>query len=233
MVYRLAIREVEMSNFNVSRRTAIAALFGAVGFLMTPLRAVARACRAAVAADEGPFYPVDPFPETDNLLSADDVPGQVLYLAGRVLRPDCSPVSGAVVEIWQCDAGGQYNHPRAPKNKPLERGFRYFAKVRAGEDGAFVFRTLRPVAYEVSGLRRAPHIHIRVKATGASTFTTEVYFKSSADEQLQVKDPVFQGRGPRKGEMVVELKPAASMSARLARHPEQGALACEYELTLT
>jgi protocatechuate 3,4-dioxygenase beta subunit len=217
----------------VPRRTAIAALLGAAGFLMAPLRAVARACRAAVAADEGPFYPVDPFPETDNLLSGDDVPGQVLYLAGRVLRPDCSPASGAVVEIWQCDAGGQYNHPRAPKNKPLERGFRYFAKVRAGADGAFTFRTLRPPAYEVGGLRRAPHIHIRVKATGASTLTTEMYFKDGADEQLQVNDPVFQGRGPRKGEMVVELKAAASISARLARKPEQGALACEYALTLS
>ena len=217
----------------VPRRTAIAALLGAAGLLMAPVRAIARACRAAVAADEGPFYPVDPFPETNNLLEGDGVPGQVLYLAGRVLRPDCSPASGAVVEIWQCDAGGQYDHPRAPKNKPLERGFRYFAKVRAGADGTFTFRTLRPSPYEVFGLRRAPHIHIRVKAPGTSTLTTEMYFKGSADEPLQVNDCVFQGRGPRKGEMVVELKPAASMSARLARTPEQGALACEYDLTLS
>jgi protocatechuate 3,4-dioxygenase beta subunit len=216
----------------VPRRTAIAALLGAAWFLMAPVRAIARACRTAVAADEGPFYPVDPFPETDNLLAGDGVPGQVLYLAGRVLRPDCSPASGAIVEIWQCDAGGQYDHPRAPKNKPLERGFRYFAMVGAAKDGTFTFRTLRPAPYEVFGLRRAPHIHIRVKAAGTPTFTTEMYFKGGADEQLQVSDRVFQGRGPRKGEMVVELKSAASIASRLGRSPEPGALACEYELTL-
>ena len=70
---------------------------------MLPVRAIARACRAAVAADEGPFYPVGSFPETDDLLGSAKPAGEVLYLLGRVIDASCKPVAGAVVEIWQCD----------------------------------------------------------------------------------------------------------------------------------
>jgi protocatechuate 3,4-dioxygenase beta subunit len=199
---------------------------------MTPARAIARACRTAVAADEGPFYPVGSFPETDDLLGPAKPAGVVLHLLGRVLDPACKPLQGAVVEIWQCDAGGQYNHPRAPRVKALERDFKYFAQTRTAEDGAFSFRTLRPSAYTMGGIQRAPHIHIQVKA-GRRTLTTEVYFEGRTDEALRERDGVFQSRGARNGELVVALKPAAAYARRLRGAPEPGALACEYDLTLS
>jgi protocatechuate 3,4-dioxygenase beta subunit len=216
---------------DISRRNVIGALLAAGAVLLAPARALARACRNAVLADEGPFYPVSPFPETSDLIGDRRPPGQLLYLLGRVVDPECRPIAGAVVEIWQCDTGGQYDHPRAPKTKALEPGFRYFAKVRAATDGSFRFRTLRPASYEVSGLKRAPHIHVRVKAPG-KTLTTEIYFEGAEDAALRTTDRVFQGRGPRKGELVVPVRPATQFAARLATAPEPGALACEYDLTL-
>jgi protocatechuate 3,4-dioxygenase beta subunit len=216
----------------LTRRGLLAALVGVGGILLLPARAIARACRTAVAADEGPFYPVDPFPETDDLLGSEKPAGVVLYLLGRVLDPACKPLPGAVVEIWQCDAGGQYNHPRAPRVKALERDFKYFAKTRTAQDGAFSFRTLRPAPYTVGGIQRAPHIHIQVKA-GRRTLTTEVYFEGQGDETLRERDGVFQSRGARKGELVVALKPAAVYARRLRAAPEAAALACEYDLTLS
>jgi protocatechuate 3,4-dioxygenase beta subunit len=221
-----------MSETLVTRRRLLAVLAGAAGFVVVPVRALAQACRIALGADEGPFYPVAPFPETDDLLGAATPPGQVLYFMGRVLDSRCAPVAGATLESWQCDAGGQYDHPRAPKVKALEKGFRYFAKAAVGADGTFRFRTLRPAPYKVFGLERAPHIHVRVKKGSAEVLTTEIYFAGEADERLRAKDQVFQGRGPRKGELVATLRPATEMAKRVGRPPERDALACDYDLTL-
>lgn len=217
---------------DVSRRGVLGMLIGVSAVCLGPVRAFAQACRRAVVADEGPFYPTVPIPERSDLLASPRPPGQVLHLLGRVVDGSCRTIPGAAVEIWQCDAGGQYDHPRAPKTKSLEKGFRYFGMTRAGADGSFRFRTLRPAPYQVSGLRRAPHIHVRVKAP-QGTLTTEIYFAGAADETLREADSVFQGRGPRKGELVVGLKPAAAVAARLSAAPESGDLACEYDLMVS
>ena len=141
---------------DMSRRGVLGMLIGAGALLAAPARALAQACRRAVIADEGPFYPVVPIPERADLLGPQHPPGQVLHLLGRIVDSACRPIPGAVVEIWQCDAGGQYDHPRAPKTKALEEGFGYFGMTRAAVDGSFRYRTLRPAPYEVFGLRRAP-----------------------------------------------------------------------------
>jgi protocatechuate 3,4-dioxygenase beta subunit len=217
---------------DVSRRGVLGMLLAAGGLCLVPVRALAQACRRAVTADEGPFYPVGPIPARADLLAASPPPGQVLHLLGRVVDAACRPIAGAAVEIWQCDAGGQYDHPRAPKTKPLEKTFRYFGMTRASADGSFRFRTLRPAPYVVFGLKRAPHIHVRVKAPHA-TLTTEIYFSGADDETLRTSDPVFQGRGPRKGEMVVALAAAFTLRGRLPVEPGPADLACEYELMVS
>jgi protocatechuate 3,4-dioxygenase beta subunit len=216
---------------DVSRRGVLGMLIGVSAVCIGPVRAFAQACRRAVVADEGPFYPTVPIPERSDLLESQRPPGQVLHLLGRAVDASCRAMPGAAVEIWQCDAGGQYDHPRAPRTKPLEKGFRYFGMTRAAADGSFRFRTLRPAPYEVSGLRRAPHIHVRVN-TAQRTLTTEIYFGGAEDDALRTTDSVFQGRGPRKGEMVVELKPATALDPRLPAAPGAGDLACECELML-
>lgn len=203
----------------ISRRTAIFA-----ALVLTPLKAFARTCRDAVIADEGPFYPAGPIPETEDLLHPGaTVPGRVLHLLGRVIDEQCAGVSGATVEIWQCDAGGQYDHPRAPKTKALEAGFRYFGKTKTRAGGSFRFRTIRPAPYRVFGLLRAPHIHIRVKSAAAPTLTTEIYFAGTEDEKIRQQDGVFRSRGARRNELVVELTPFAA---------ERDALVCQVDLMI-
>jgi len=55
---------------------------------------------------EGPFYL--PSPERRDIV--EDKNGELLNLRMQVLsHPDCSPVSGAVVEVWQADAEGNYS----------------------------------------------------------------------------------------------------------------------------
>src|SRR5262245_43691364 len=71
---------------------------------------------------EGPFYP-DHLPlDTDNDLivlndSTTPAVGAVTYLSGRILDSRGDPVRGATVEIWQCDAHGNYIHSRGAQGR--------------------------------------------------------------------------------------------------------------------
>src|SRR5260370_38520111 len=80
---------------------------------------------------EGPFYP-DHLPlDTDNDLivvnnSLTPAVGDITYLSGRVLGPNAEPVSGATVEIWQCDNNGADIHTKsfnAGKRDPNFQGY--------------------------------------------------------------------------------------------------------------
>jgi protocatechuate 3,4-dioxygenase beta subunit len=79
------------------------------------------------------------------------------------------PVSGAQVEIWQCDHAGHYHHPG--DGGRADPDFQGFGKVSVGADGSYRFRTIRPVPY--SG--RTPHIHVKVKLSGRELLTTQLY----------------------------------------------------------
>ena len=192
-----------------SRRRVVLGLSGLVAAVVyRPARAVAHLCRMAVDADEGPFYPVVPIPETNDLALVPGNPsqaqGQLVYLTGVVTAgPDCKGLAGATVEIWQCDAGGQYRHPRAPLTKEFDPSFRYFGRTGTGADGFYRFRTIRPAAYRVFGIERAPHIHIRVKHKDHQTL------------------------------MVVALEPAPARAEVLRIKPEPEALCLRYDLGLT
>src|SRR5262245_25827364 len=64
---------------------------------------------------EGPFYPTAFPTDMDNDLvqirgQQARAMGTVVHLEGRVLDLNGKPVDGAIVEIWQCDARGIYDH---------------------------------------------------------------------------------------------------------------------------
>src|SRR5690348_14163668 len=98
-------------------RRSFAAGLGAS--LLLPPRAFAATLASTPAQTEGPFYPVTLPADMDNdLVQVRGRPAQalgtVLHLQGRVLDTSGRPISGARVEIWQCDAQGIYDHPRQP-----------------------------------------------------------------------------------------------------------------------
>ena len=75
-------------------------------------------------------------------------------LLALLMDIDGQPVHGAVVEIWQCDQQGHYQHP---SDWRADRAFQDFGRVSVGTAGEYRFHTIRPVAY--SG--RTPHIHLK------------------------------------------------------------------------
>lgn len=129
--------------------------------------------RPTPSQTEGPFYPVALPVDTDfDLLRTGSVAygkGQPAWVEGVVTDTQGVPVSGAVVEIWQCDQAGHYHHPG--DGGKADPAFQGFGRVTVGKDGRYRFRTLKPAPY--SG--RTPHIHVKVKLDRHDLLTTQMY----------------------------------------------------------
>ena len=84
---------------------------------------------ATPAQVEGPYYP-RPIPEERdwNLLRTKEYvgfpEGIPLQLEGKVLDSSGFPILNARIEIWQSDAKGLYNHPKAPQTENLILDFK-------------------------------------------------------------------------------------------------------------
>ena len=139
------------------------------------------ASRLTPSQTEGPFYPVKLPQDTDfDLLRNGTLnysQGQASWLEGTVSDLKGQPVRGAQVEIWQCDHAGHYDHPG--DGGRIDKAFQGFGRVTVNAQGAYRFRTMRPVAY--SG--RAPHIHVKVKLAGRELLTTQLYVAGEALNQ--------------------------------------------------
>ena len=136
----------------------------------------------------GPFYP-DRVPldsDTDLIhvagqdRPANGIPTQVF---GQVLDEDGRPIAGARVELWQCDAFGQYHHPR-DRGGHADPAFQGYGRMAAGDDGGYRFLTIKPVSYP----GRTPHIHFAVSGPGIERLTTQMYV---AGEPLNARDGLY------------------------------------------
>jgi protocatechuate 3,4-dioxygenase alpha subunit len=89
-----------------------------------------------------------------------------------------------MVEIWQADPGGRFDHPDDPRGAVRTPGFRGFARSLTDADGRWAVHTVKPgqLHDELGGLQ-APHIDVSVFARGLlDRVITRVYF---ADEQAK------------------------------------------------
>jgi protocatechuate 3,4-dioxygenase beta subunit len=153
------------------------------------------------AQTEGPFYP-DKLPlDTDNdliLLNDELTPavGEITHLTGKLLDSSGAPLRNAVVEIWQCDAGGAYLHTRTGNSDKRDTNFQGFGRFLTGSTGEYYFRTIKPVPYP----GRTPHIHYMVKYPGHEAFTTQCYIKGHAQND---RDFVYRGAGDEKAKALL------------------------------
>ena len=147
--------------------------------------------RLTPSQSEGPFYPDHALADADaDLLrngSVDYKAGQPAWVSGVVSDQAGRPVSGAVVEIWQCDHAGVYRNSLSSGPTPM--AFQGFGKVRVGADGRYRFRTIKPMPYP----GRPPHIHVKVKLGAKELLTTQMYL---AGEPANARDFLLRGLPP-------------------------------------
>jgi len=138
----------------------------------------------------GPFFSQALLHEGWNDLAARGATGQIIVIAGRVLDGDGAPVPDALLEIWQANAAGRYDHPDDTRETPLDSYFRGFGRAGTDEQGRFRFRTIKPGPVPGPGASlQAPHINMSVFARGLlKRLVTRIYFP---DEPLNANDPVL------------------------------------------
>ena len=208
---------------SLDRRRFLARL-GFAAALFTAPGAFAEALALTPRQTEGPFYP-DKLPlDTDNdLLILNDTitpaVGEVTYVSGRILGPDGAPVRNAVVEIWQCDAGGAYLHSRTGNSDKRDKNFQGFGRFVTGASGEYLFRTIKPVPYP----GRTPHIHYKVKARGKELLTTQCYIKGHPGNE---RDGLWRGIKDEKARESVTVDFAPLVGAKA------GELAAKFDLVL-
>jgi protocatechuate 3,4-dioxygenase, alpha subunit len=117
------------------------------------------------------------------------VKGERAWITFRVLDGDGVPVNDAMLEIWQADSNGKYNHPDDPQPKQLDPGWIGFGRLGAGEDGRCVLETIKPGRVS-NGTLQAPHLSVAVFARGMlKQLYTRVYFAGDAAND---EDPILQ-----------------------------------------
>ena len=126
-----------------------------------------------------------------NTLTLPETVGERIRIEGYVMDGDGLPVPDALVEIWQANAHGRYNHPSDNGAAPLDPSFLGYGRSGTGEDGSYWFETIKPgpVPFDASHMQ-APHIGVTVFARGLlNHLMTRLYF---ADETSNESDPVLQ-----------------------------------------
>lgn len=138
----------------------------------------------------GPFFHIGLIDGDENNLVTPQTAGERITIEGRVLDGDGERVLDALVEIWQADAQGIFDHPADPRREQADEHFRGFGRSDTAGDGTFWFKTVKPgpVPWDEETMQ-APHINVCVFARGMLIHAvTRLYF---SDESANERDPVL------------------------------------------
>nr|HET6903507.1 protocatechuate 3,4-dioxygenase subunit alpha [Ktedonobacteraceae bacterium] len=140
----------------------------------------------------GPFFSPTLLREdaVRNVLTQPETVGERIRIEGRVFDGDKVPVTDAMVEIWQANAHGRYNHAADQGSAPLDPSFIGFGRAGTEDDGYYWFETIKPGPVPFDGTRlQAPHICVTVFSRGLlNHVVTRLYF---GDEPANAEDAVL------------------------------------------
>lgn len=162
----------------------------------------------------GPFFAPALLRDAWNVLTTDETIGERIRLEGRVIDGAGNVVPDALLEIWQANAAGRFDHPRDTRDVPLDPNFGGFGRAGTDQHGVYWFETIKPGPIPYGGndgadpAMQAPHISLTIHARGMLNHAqTRLYFE---DEPANDADPVLL------------LVPADRRTTLLARRDESG-----------
>jgi len=111
----------------------------------------------------------------------------------------CTPLAGAQVDIWHCDAGGVYSDAPAGMGNPETVGENFLRGYQLTDaNGLARFTTIYPGWYA----GRTVHIHVKVRVFDAASnttteATTQVFFDDSVTDTVFTSAAPYDTRGAR------------------------------------
>lgn len=114
--------------------------------------------------------------------------GPRIIVHGRVLDEMGRGVPGALIEIWQANAGGRYRHKKESYQAALDPNFGGCGRTISRQDGSYEFRSIQPGPYPwPNGMNdwRPAHIHFSIFGHGfAQRLITQMYFEGDPHIRL-------------------------------------------------
>lgn len=150
-------------------------------------------CVATPDLTEGPFF--FPAPNRKNIIEGKE--GVPVNLNLQIVNyPDCTPIPNAVVEIWHCDAEGNYSGYPEEISHDIWKGAIFLVKNRdktypemhvnpvtktnflrgsqvTDESGNVTFETIFPGWYD----GRVPHIHAKIITEDNQVLTSQFFIE--------------------------------------------------------
>jgi protocatechuate 3,4-dioxygenase, beta subunit len=118
--------------------------------------------------------------------------GERIVVSGRVLDEDSRPLPNTLVEIWQANAAGRYQHEVDQHDAPLDPNFTGCGRAITDAEGRYRFVTIRPGEYPWRNhynAWRPAHIHFSLFGPAFATrLVTQMFFPG---DPLLPFDPIF------------------------------------------
>lgn len=139
----------------------------------------------------GPFYAIGLTRTPMNVMATESTQGERIRIEGQVFDGDGAAIPDVMVEIWQANTYGRYNHPEDKQEKPLDATFTGWGRSGTDDKCFYSFETIKPGPVPGNDESvQAPHVNVVVFARGMLVHAfTRIYFD---DEKLNDSDPVLR-----------------------------------------
>jgi len=142
-------------------------------------------CVVVPELTEGPYYVNENLDRSDIRIDTSDgkvSEGAVLTLVWVVSQVDgnaCIPLEGVLVDVWHCDALGNYSDVGSEQGHDYLRGYQH-----TDASGKATITTIYPGWYQ----GRAVHVHFKIRTDAAATsgleFTSQLFFDDALSAQV-------------------------------------------------
>ena len=121
-------------------------------------------------------------------------PIQLTFNVNQIANGQCSPLPGAMVDIWQCDAAGMYSGVNDRMIGFNTEGQKFLRGYQVSDaNGVARFTTIYPGWYQ----GRAVHIHFKIRTPAeaaladqtAYEFTSQLFFDDTLTNQVHRAEP--------------------------------------------
>ena len=165
--------------------------------------APAVACVVTPAETEGPYF-VDEKLNRSDIRSdpatgavKEGVPLELTLFVSQVGAGGCTPLAGALVDIWHCDALGVYSDVANGAGQTSTSGQKFLRGYQTTDaNGQVKFQTIFPGWY----MGRTVHIHFKARGTNPASargfeFTSQLFFDEAVTSAVFAQAP-YSSKGP-------------------------------------